>query len=84
MTNVEALDMMLRLFATAEFARRAVRSGHMPPQDDLERFFKNVRRSAELMLYKMSDDDNIPEWEFEERVKSVFDELKIIDKSDKQ
>jgi hypothetical protein len=84
MTNVEALDVMLRLFATSEFALRAVRSGHMPPQYELERFIKNVRRSAEFMLYKMADDDNIHEWEFDERVKAIFDEFNIVDKSDKQ
>ena len=78
MTNTEALDIMLKLFTTAEFAKKSVELGRMPTQEEFQQFLRGVSRTAELMITKMMVDDNVAEWEIQERIEALFEEVSDI------
>ena len=84
MTNTEALELMLRLFTTAEFAEHAARSGVVPSQDDLQKFCHSVARASAIMITKMIEDDSIPEWEVDERLKAIIKDVANFTKRSKQ
>jgi hypothetical protein len=80
MTNIQAFDLMLRLFTTADLCQHAVKAGNMPTQDDLQKLLRGISRTSELIIYKMMEDDNIPEWEIDERFKAALDEFRTANK----
>ena len=78
MTNTEALDMMLRLYATADAAYHAVKDGHFPPPEPLAAFCLVVVKTMEALMEKAMQDDNVSIWEMDQRFNKVLAEMKRV------
>ena len=76
MTNTESLDMMLRLYATADAAYHAVKEGHFPPPEPLAAFFMVVVKTMVALMEKAMQDDKVSTWEMEQRFNMVLAEMK--------
>ena len=80
MTNTKALDMMLRLYLTADSALNMVNAGHVPPPEALTSFFRVVLLTIHPLIQKAIEDDNIPEWEMDQRVNAILEQMEQIGK----
>jgi len=76
MTNTEALDLMLRLYITADSGSIALKQGHTPPPEAVVAFYRVVVKTMQGLIQKAIDDDKIPEWEIDQRFNDLLEELK--------
>jgi len=77
MTNTEALDLMLRLYITAESGDIAIKKGHVPSHEAVVSFYRIVVRTLQTLIDKAVEDDNIPEWEMNQRFNALLEELEM-------
>ena len=84
MTNTDALDLMLRLYITAESNKSALKKGHSPSQEAVAAFYQVVERTMHALIQKAIDDDHIPEWEMEQRWNALIEELKQFQEAAKE
>ena len=78
MTNIEALDLLLKLYATADTALIAIKGGDYPPPEALAAFCRIVVSTTQALLVKSMDDDNVSQWEVEQRYKAVLAEMRQV------
>ena len=76
MTNTTALDLMLRLYITAESNKIALKQGQVPSRKKIAAFYQVVERTMHALIQKVIDDDHISEWEMEQRWNALIEELK--------
>ena len=84
MTNTEALDLMLRLYITAESNKIALKQRHFPSPEAVANFYRAVARTMQTLIQKAIDDDNIPEWEMNQRFDALIEELKQFQEAAKE
>ena len=74
MTNIEALDAILRLDAVLVYARDIAKKGVAPTAEQFVDYCNAGIRVLDLLILKMSEEDNIQPWELEERAKAIVEE----------
>ena len=74
MTNVNALEMLMRLVIVTVYAKKSIKDGYNPSRDDFCMLCDTVTRSCDLVIEYMSKADNIQSWELKERADAIMEE----------
>jgi len=77
MTNIEALDITMRLNAVFVASRAITKKDGVPPTaEQFEAICDSSIRTLSALIMKMAEDDNITPWEIEERARVIVEEHK--------
>jgi len=76
MTNVEALEAIMRLNAVLVYARSIAKEGVAPSAEQFIDYCDAGISVLDALVFKMAKDDNIQAWELKERAKAIVEEHK--------
>ena len=74
MTNVNALETLMRLTIVTVYAKKSIKNGYNPSPDDFCLMCDTVMKSCDLVIEYMSQTDNIQPWELKERADAIMEE----------
>ena len=76
MTNIEALEAIMRLNAVLVYARGIAEKGVAPSAEQFIGYCDAGIDVLDALVFKMAKDDNIQAWELKERAKAIVEEHK--------
>lgn len=75
MKTEKLLDAALRINLTSHFGRKAIDDDILPDKEVLARFLLSVESLTDQVVGYLMEDNNISEWEVEQRCKDVYNRM---------